>query len=286
MDYKQGKWAKEIIGLQHTDGSWGYFHTLSNPTPKQPITTEQALRRLEILGYTIEDKPIKDAVKYLDNCLTGVIKTPDRDEKTHNWKIYTDLMLSTWIKIFTNGNKNANNIAEKWRQIISSSFAEGKYDHKQYTSVFENIFKTKLNPKAGRHIDFVHFYPISLLSNVLDKTIEAEYFRYILEHDTGMYYIYGNKLNEVPQTFQSKNVSGYIRAIEILAKYDNPECKKQLGFVVKWLKENMVEKDKWDMGKESKDGVNFPLSDSWRNGEDRIKDCTYRIGKLLERLKK
>jgi hypothetical protein len=50
MNYKDGKWAKKIIELQHDDGSWGYFHTLSNPSSNQPMTTEQALRRLEILG--------------------------------------------------------------------------------------------------------------------------------------------------------------------------------------------------------------------------------------------
>jgi hypothetical protein len=46
MDFKDGKWVKKILELQHKDGSWGYFHTLSKPTSKQPITTEQALRRL------------------------------------------------------------------------------------------------------------------------------------------------------------------------------------------------------------------------------------------------
>ena len=64
MDRKNGKWAKKIIELQHDDGSWGYFHTLTKPTTKQPLTTEQALRRLEILGYTINDKPIQKAIKY------------------------------------------------------------------------------------------------------------------------------------------------------------------------------------------------------------------------------
>jgi len=59
MDYKNGKWAKKIIELQYDDGSWGYFHSLSNPALEQSITTEQALRRLEILGFTIDDKPIK-----------------------------------------------------------------------------------------------------------------------------------------------------------------------------------------------------------------------------------
>jgi hypothetical protein len=71
MDYKNEKWARKIIELQNDDGSWGYFHSLSNPTPEQPMTTEQALRRLEILGFTIDDKPIKKAVKYMNDCLTG-----------------------------------------------------------------------------------------------------------------------------------------------------------------------------------------------------------------------
>jgi hypothetical protein len=39
------------------------------------------------------------------------------------------------------------------------------------------------------------------------------------------------------------------------------------------------------MGKESKDGINFPLSDTWKIEENRIKDCTYRINNLLKKYK-
>jgi hypothetical protein len=250
------------------------------------MTTEQALRRLEILGYTIDDKPIKRTVSYMNDCLIGKIKTPDREEKTHNWKIYTELMLSTWIRRFTRENKPANKAALKWRELIDAAFKKGLYDHNEYIAKYENIFETKLNPKAGRLVDFVHFYPVSLLTNLLDREIEARYFKYVVEHDGGMYYIYSGKLNIVPENFQSRNASYYLGAIELLSKYDNPECKKQLQFVVKWLKENMLTKNVWDMGKEAKDGVNFPLSDSWRTDEDRIRDCTYRIGNLLNTLEK
>jgi hypothetical protein len=284
MNYKDGKWAKKILELQHDDGSWGYFHTLSNPTPKQPMTTEQALRRLEILGYTIDDKPIKKAVKYMNDCLTGKTKIPDREEKMHNWKIYTELMLSTWIRIFTHENKTANNAAGKWRELINAAFRNGYYDHNEYANKYEAIFEIKLNPKAERLVDFVHFYPISLLTNFLDNNIEAKYFRYVLEHESGIYYIYGKKLKNVPVNFQSKETSHYLRAIELLSKYNNPECKKQLQFVVKWLKENMLTKNVWDMGKEAKDGINLPLSDSWKLKEDRLKDCSYRISKLLSNM--
>ena len=202
MNYKEGKWAKKIIKLQHDDGSWGYFHSLSNPVPTQPITTEQALRRLEILGFTIDDKPIQKAVRYLVNCLTGKMKTPDREEKTHNWKIYTELMLSTWIRRFTKDNRAANKIAEKWGEIINRSFTGGNYDHDTFINIYEREMKIRMNPKAGRLIDFVHFYPVSLLTNLLDKKIEPEYFKYVLEHERGLYYVYGSKLKNVPKTFQ------------------------------------------------------------------------------------
>jgi hypothetical protein len=248
------------------------------------MTTEQALRRLEILGFTIADKPIKKAVKYMNDCLIGKNRIPDREEKTHNWNVFTGLILSTWIRIFTNKNEPANNIAGKWCEIINNSFKKD-YDHSVYVSKYENIFRIKMNPKAGRLVDFVNFYPISLLTNTLDKNIEPKYFKYILEHECGMYYVYDKKILNTPKSFKSKIANNYLRVIELLSKYDNPECKKQLKFIVKWLNENMTTEGVWDMGKESKDGINFPLSDSWRREEDRIKDCTYRINKLLENLK-
>jgi len=40
----------------------------------------------------------------------------------------------------------------------------------------------------------------------------------------------------------------------------------------------------WDMGAAVKDGIHFPLSDSWHKPEDRKRDCTVRIERLLERL--
>ena len=284
MEYKTGKWAKDIIELQNYDGSWGKnFHSLSTPNLKQPLTTEQALRRLEILGFTIDDKPIKKAVKYLSDCLTGKNNIPDSIEITHKpWNKYIELMLSAWIKIFTKDNEKANRITQNWCEIINGAFINGNYDHDLYVNKFEDFLGLKINPKAPRWNDFVSFYTVSLLTNELEKNIEPHYFKYILEHEAGIYYIYDKKLAEVPETFCSKKTSHYLRSIELLAKYDNPECKKQLKFIVKWLKQNMIKNNEWDIGKQGKDGILFPLSDNWKTEENRVKDCTYRIKKLLE----
>ncbi|QQO09933.1 hypothetical protein [Breznakiella homolactica] len=282
MNYKNSIWAKRILQLQHDDGSWGYFHTLSNPSPKQPMTTEQALRRLEILGFTYDDKPIRTAVDYLHHCLTGKIQLPDREEKIHNWKIFTDLMLAAWIRRFISNDKTANDIAEKWSEIINAAFKNKVYNNDLYVTTYRNLFGIK--PRGDRLVDFVSFYQVSLLTNELNKDLEEAYFDYILEHETGIYYIYNKRLTIFPEKFRSKETGYYIRAIELLAKYDNPELKKKLMFAADWLQENKTEEGKWDLGIKSKDGINFPLSDSWRNENDRIDDCTYRIHSIVNKI--
>lgn len=94
--HKDGKWAKQIISLQDEEGKWGCFHSLSQ-FYNAPITAEQALRRLEYLGYTIEDECIQKAVRYMDDCLIGKNAIPDRREKVHDWDIFISMILSTWL---------------------------------------------------------------------------------------------------------------------------------------------------------------------------------------------
>jgi hypothetical protein len=278
MDYRNGKWAKIIIDMQLDDGSWGYFHTIYKDS-KLPISTEQALRRLEILGFTSDDKPIKKALKYMHNCLIGKTQYPDRVEKFANWHIGTEFLLSAWIKIFSDKDNAANNVAHKWTNIINTAFNNKKYDHDIYKETYIKTFGTKTI-----HENIAIFYLVSIVTNLLNKDIEKYYFKYILENNTGIYYIYDKKLTLLPDNFVGKETTQYLRAIEIMAKYKNPECKRELNFVVKWLKQNKIGNDTWDMGKDSKDGINFPLSDTWKIEETRIIDSTYRIRKLIEKL--
>lgn len=279
INYKNSKWASEIIELQRDDGSWGYFHTLSNPTKQNPITTEQAIRRLEVLGYTINDEPIIRAVSYMQDCLVGKSTIPDRREKSHNWDIFTELILSTWIRRFTKNDNNANNAAKKWAEIMSTALSKGIYDNGLYIDTYKKVFQ--LPPKGGRLLDFVNFYPISLVVDLLDDKIALALVDYIIHHKTGIYYIYGEQLSILPSEFKSKEASRYLAAIELLSEYRNLGCKEKLMFVVDWLNINKEYEGYWDMGATVKDGIRFPLSDSWRKRELRIKDCTYRISNLI-----
>lgn len=112
MNYKDGKNAQQIIALQKEDGTWGKeFHSLAIPTNKAPLTTEQALRRLKYLGFTIEDEPIRKAVDCMVSCLRGERKIDDYWETGRDWDLFTKLMLSTWVRIFEPDNAVALEIA-------------------------------------------------------------------------------------------------------------------------------------------------------------------------------
>ena len=139
----------------------------------------------------------------------------------------------------------------------------------------------RLLPRGGRLLDLATFYQISLITGTLDDKIALALMNYILQHQTGIYYIYDKQLSILPQIFKSKEASRYIAAIELLAEYRIP---RKFTFVLEWLNNNKESEGYWDMGSTVKDGVRFPLSDSWRKKELRVKDCTYRISKLIENI--
>lgn len=272
--HKEGKWAGRILDMQNEEGRWGWFHSLSQRSDK-PITTEQALRRLERLGYTVEDPCIQKALTYMDDCLNGEKEMPDGKEKVSDWNVFSSLILAANIRRFTSENAAANRVAEQWAAVITRAFASGVYDHQAYEAAYRGILK----PRYGRINRFETFYPVSLLVGCLDERTECAMTEHLLAYERGIYYICERRLSDLPSDFASIEASRYLAAIELLAPYRY--ARHKLQFVADWLIENKNEKGKWDMGASVRDGIYFPLSDDWRKKTRREADCTERIEKLL-----
>ena len=273
------KWARKIISLQDDEGKWGYFHSLSQQS-NTPMTTEQALRRLKYLGFTIEDNCIQKAVGYMNDCLTHKKEIPDRKEKIQDWEIFSNLMLATWIRLFVDDNVAANRVAQQWAEVITAGFEDGKFDYNKYVAAYEKVIR--LPPKGAKILGCTSFYPVSLVTGCLDKKTENAYIEHIINHDDGIYYIYERKIAILPEEFQSKQASRFLAAIELLSEYE--VSRKKLLYVVKWLQHNKNVSGKWDMGSIVNDKIYFPLSDNWRKTETREVDCTERISRILDKL--
>ena len=282
VHYKEHPSAKEIIALQKDDGTWGSsFHSLSVPKGTKELTTEQALRRLWILGYTLEDEVIRKTVKCMEACLRGERKIDNYWEKTHDWELFTMLMLSAWIRIFDSDNVDAVKFSKRWVKIIELAFSNGTYCHNAYLTAYRNAFSS--NPKGARELDFSDFYHLVLLKGMLSKETQNYLLDYILTKQNGIYYIYTeSSICQLPKVFASKQTSHYLSALEILSEYDG--AGEKLSFAIAWLYQYQDLNGQWDLGKQARDGVYFPLSNSWRKAEDRKKDCTYRINGILKKL--
>ena len=275
--HKDSKWARQIIEWQNDDGNWGDYHSLA-VAGNSHITTEQAVRRLERLGYTIEDECIQKAVQYMSDCLVGKKTIPDRVEKVHDWNVFLSLILSTGIRRFTKDNSAANKVTEQWAEIVTTAFADGSYNYDKYVDAYKSVLK----PNGGRIIGIENYYPVSLLCDCLDKKTECAFVEYILNFDRGIYYIYDKQLIHLPCCFESREASRYLGAMELLVRYKN--ARHKLKFVADWLNANRNNNGKWDMGKAVNDKLYFPLSEDWRKSETREADCTERIEELLSYL--
>jgi hypothetical protein len=122
------KWVRQIVDLQHSDGSWGCFHTLSQPAKGKPMSTEQALRRLRALGLSKDDAPIEKALDYMRDVLHGKCQPPDRRERVFNWDAFEAHMIAAWIRIFVPEDLHAMSIARMWVEIIIPSFRSGAFN--------------------------------------------------------------------------------------------------------------------------------------------------------------
>ncbi|MCL2059192.1 MAG: hypothetical protein FWH01_09095 [Oscillospiraceae bacterium] len=278
-----GKWARQIIALQKADGTWGrYFHTLSQPTAENPMTTEQALRRLRVLGFTIEDEPIRRAVDCMAACLRGERLIDDYNEKKHDWPLFTKLMLSTWVKLFDPSNELAMAFARQWAQVAEQSFETGRFDKDAHAEAFAEIFGRRPSAQSGFEIGYGFLYDAYLLQRVLSPETERRLLDFYLSKPDGIYYVGSGRLTELPPVFASRRASFYIAGLEILAEYST--AGEKLGFAADWLNAQKDTDGQWDMGPKANDGIYFPLSDSWRKPADRKADCTERVKNLLQKI--
>lgn len=208
--------VRKITDEQLADGSWGRFHTLSTIT-KDPVTTEQALKRLYHLGLDRDDEPIKKAISYMEGHLEDKYDFRDYNEKKHDWRLFTHMMAATWLRIFDEDNELALNVAKKRATVLEHTFKDGYYNGDAYIEAYNDILK----PKKGKFVwKIENFYQVSLPKGLLSEDTEKAFVEYITSSDKGIYYIYNKPLSILPPEFMSKETLRFINAYSLIAEFD------------------------------------------------------------------
>ena len=277
-DHRSGKWAANILASQQEDGTWGsVFHSMGQPNGN-PLTTEQALRRLHALGFTITDEPIRRCVDTLSTCLRGERKIDAYWEKGLDWAMFEPLMLAAWIRRFDPAQPDALAFARRWAKVVEAAFAGGTLDESAWNATYEAEFHRKeLHPNP---LGLWALYHGMLLPDVLTPPTEQAFIRHILH--SGMYYIHPAPLTHPPAEIATKQASYWLAALEVLADYSC--AREELAFAAAWLYLTADADVQWDFGSKASDKLYFPLSDSWRSAAIRKADCTARVRRFLDKI--
>lgn len=214
---------------------------------------------------------------YMESYLRGEIELRDRVEKKHDWTLLTRLFVSTWLLKFDRENKLARAEAEKWAAVVTAGFKGHAFDYDAYLKAYKRL----LQPETGKSIwGIQNFYVVSLLSNELTRPVQEKFLNYIMSDEEGIYYIYDGCLQTCPSAQNAKQTLRFINAHELLSVYE--EYPKHAGYMQTWLNEMKTETAVWDLGAKAKDGVQLPLSESWRKKRNREIDCTVIVLCLLK----
>lgn len=280
-DHRQGRWARELLAQQLPDGAWPNwcFHSMAAPG-KAPLATEQALRRMAALGFTIADEPVRRIVNTMSACLRGERKIDTYWESGIDWAMFEPTMLAAWIRRFDPAQADALAYARRWARAIEAAFADGDFAISAYHAAYEDEFRRR--DRHPQPLGLMPFYHAMLLPGVLSPETERTLVRHILDRPDGMYYVYPRKLRHPPAVFASRETALWLEALELLAAF--PAARAELAFAAAWLHMSADPDGAWDLGSKAADKVHFPLSDSWRSAAVRQADCTERILSFLSRL--
>lgn len=142
------------------------------------MTTERALRRMYYLDLPIESDMVEKTIAYVKRLLYKKQTMPDRVEKVIPWQVFSELMFSAWLTVFTVLDSQVVECKDKWAQIIGSSHNDDVFSLDIYKTKFQEMFG-KLEPRQ-RVIHPACFYCVVLLKDAFDSHRKNLYFSYVM----------------------------------------------------------------------------------------------------------
>lgn len=276
----QSRLVRELLQAQHPDGSFGRFYSRNKQVRYAARTTETAQIRAMSLGMKPDHILMQRLKTYYESILRDEITWPDRPDPSLDWPLSIRMVTAARLRQIEPDHPLALAEAERTHQLIEAAFADGDFSELNFNEVYEDLFDAP--PEFGSRMLFSQ-YALIIVGGLLPYEIEERLTRHIIENCRGIYLINNRSLKYPPLAFQSRESLRYIRALELLALY--PSSADLLIHAADWIWEQQSNNGLWDMGPLARDGLELPLSDSWRQGQRSI-DCTVILLGLQLRLQR
>jgi hypothetical protein len=264
------RWVLELTHAQHSDGSWGRFHSQNSSIKTKIPTTEAAIRRALALGLDKEFPILTRAISYIQDILDGKAQWSDRQERSEGWQIAVEAVSAGTLAQVDPSHPALTRVRKYWMEIAQRSFVDGIYDQQSEIRAHKETSGLKMVYLGSRYV-------LTLLGSKCDlipPTLDRQIVDWIWNNENGIGYLGANMRH--PDQF---HINHWLDSMEILSQF---RCwQSQAGRAMKWLWEQRGDEGLWDFGQRTSRTVYFPLSSTWRKPGNRRMDHSTRVLALL-----
>ena len=278
------KWVTLLRESQHSDGTWGRFHTRDSRLRSPFPTTEIAISTALDCGLDKHHPILAKAMAKVREYAKGVCSWPDRAEIHDN-----PLAWNVWVRHFSAGvlaqvdstHPALEPFRQVWAEAVKVSFQSGEYDRRAEIRALNDLLGCRMKDP----IPFHKKYPLIILSsrrNGLPDELEKRMLEYLLQAPQGIYYVCAGPLNSFPE-ISSHYFWGWMQGHKLLSRFATwlDRCAEAANWI--WFQRD--EAGLWDLGSKvrRKPYTSLPLSESWKRPENRRIDSSVEVLSLLSR---
>lgn len=282
QEVAQSKWVTELAQHQQPDGTWGRFHSQDSQVKTPFPTTEYAIRRALALGLDRHSPILQKAAAFIADHLDGNSTWSDPPEKHDDPRVFPYNIRSIsagMLALIDREHALLEPLWQHWAKLLAAAFAEGDYNPRTELACQQELSGIS----SKRLMPFHVYYPLLILSatrNMLPLDLEDQMLAYLLHKPDGIYYIGDLRLDTLPRLDDPKFFD-WLYGHEVISRFER--WKAFAPHFMNWLWSQRGANGLWRMGPGVAHSYAFPMSESWRNPENRDIDCSVRILCLFQR---
>ncbi len=277
---KHSQCIQELEKEQRSDGSWGAFHSRSTLLMQKIPSTEVGIERALSLGLDVTNPILQKASAYILSIMQGDIPFPDYHEKNDRWQTGMRLFLASTLSLIHPDHPILNADRELWHEIAKRTFISSQYNEQDEIEAHADLTRATVKDS---YLVLNGKYQLNILGSIpgtISKELEMALLHWLWEKPYGIGYL-GIPLNhEPPQKIGP--FDRWLASLEMLARLF-PSWINFAQPSIDWLWGKKNKQGYWDFGRKPSSMGFLPLSDSWRERQNRIYDWTTRILILLRK---
>ena len=268
--------VKTLAAEQWEDGSWGAFHSQNTKVKQKIPTTEIGVERALALGLDGEVPLLCKAADYILSIMNGHRPFPDRHEKNDRWQTGMRMFLASTLSLIYPNHPELEPDRNLWWEIAEEAFQSGTYREMDEVQVHKRL--TGVTVKNS-YLVLNNRYQLNILGSIpgtLPRQLEKSLLKWLWSREDGIGYL-GVSLHSAPLQ-KPGTVDRWLASLELLSR----------GFhrwvdAMDWLWSLRKEDGFGDFGPRPSSITNLPLSDTWRNKQNRVSDWSTRVLILMRR---